>query len=78
MIKRDESDVVNIEFELQTKMFSIVLSFEELIIHLQPVVRLTWGLDQNVAFKMDKCFILKKQMKIADMWLILLDKLHKT
>ena len=67
MIKGNESDVGNIDFELQAKRgvkflcFTLFLNFTELFISLQPFVRLRWGLDQNVAFSMDKGFILKKQ-----------------
>ena len=55
MIKGNESDVGNIDFELQAKrgdkfLFYIVFKFKELFISLQPDVRLRWGLDQNVAF----------------------------
>ena len=35
-------------------MFYIVFEFKELLISLQPDVLLQWGLDQNVAFLMDK------------------------
>ena len=34
-------------------VFHIVLNFKELVISLQPDVRLRWGLDLNVAFEMD-------------------------
>ena len=56
MIKGNESDVKNIDFELQTKTgdkflyFTLFLSFKELFISLKPDVRLRWGLEQNVAF----------------------------
>ena len=42
-------------------MFYIVFDFKELFISLQPEVQLRWGLDQDVAFYMDKWFILKNQ-----------------
>ena len=35
-------------------MFSIVYEIKELIISQQPNVRLTLGLDQNIAFLMNK------------------------
>ena len=56
MIKGNESDVRNIDFELQAKIghkclcIILFLIFKELVISLQPDVRLRWGLDQNVAF----------------------------
>ena len=56
MIKGNESDVGNIDFEIQTERgdkfvcFILFLSFKELFISLQPDARLRWGLDQNVAF----------------------------
>ena len=56
MIKGNESDVKNIDFELQAKrgnkflMFCIVFEFNELFISLQPDVRLRWGLDQTIVF----------------------------
>ena len=56
MIKGNESDVGNIDFELQAKIdneflcFTLFLNFTELFISLQPDVRLRWPLDQNVAF----------------------------
>ena len=70
-----------INFEIQAwrgdkfLCFTLFLSFKELFISPQPDVRLRWGLDQNVAFKMDKWFIFKKttKLKIANMWLIPLD-----
>ena len=45
----------------QILMFFIVFKFQRMIISLQPDVRLRWGLDQNVAFSMDKWLILKTQ-----------------
>ena len=42
-------------------MFYIVFEVKELFISLEPDVWLRWDLDQNVAFKMDKGFILKNQ-----------------
>ena len=69
-IKGNESDVRNIGFELQAKRgnkflcFYIVFEFKELFISLQPDVQLRWGLDQNVAFLMDKWFTLKNQIWI--------------
>ena len=56
MIKRNESDVGNNDFEIQAKIvdkllcFTLFLNFTELFISLQPDVRFRWGLDQNVAF----------------------------
>ena len=56
MIKGNESDVGNIDFELQAKIghkclcILLIMNFKELVISLQPDVRLRWGLDQNVAF----------------------------
>ena len=47
-------------FELQAKRgdkflcFTLFLNFTELLICPQPDIRLKWGLDQNVAFQMDK------------------------
>ena len=51
MIKGNESDVEDIDFELQTKtvdkcLFYIVLNFKEFVISLQPDVRLRLGLHQ--------------------------------
>ena len=60
MIKGNESDVGNIDFELQTKIgdkclcIILFLNGKELVISLQPDVQLRWGLDQNVGFLMDK------------------------
>ena len=57
MIKGNESDDGNIDFELQAnkghKCLRILLIFniQELVISLQADVRLRWGLDQTVAFK---------------------------
>ena len=65
MIKGNESDVGNIDFELQAKRggnfscFTLFLSFKGLSISQQPYVQLRWGLNQDVAFKMDKYVILK-------------------
>ena len=42
-------------------MFYIVLNFKEYVISLWPDVRLRWGLDQIIAFKMDKWLNLKAQ-----------------
>ena len=59
MIKGNESDVGNIDFELQAKSgdeflcFTLFRKFKELFISLQPDVPLRWSLDQNVAFYMD-------------------------
>ena len=56
MIKGNESDVDNIDFELQVKRgdkficFTLFLNFTELFISLQPYGPIRWGLDQNVAF----------------------------
>ena len=56
MIKGNESDVGNIDFELQAKRgdkflcFALFFEIKELFISLQPDVQLRWGLDQNVAF----------------------------
>ena len=56
MIKGNESDVGNIDFDLQTKRrdkvlcFTLFLNVKELFISLQPDVELIWGLDQDVAF----------------------------
>ena len=58
----NESDVGNIDFELQAKTghrclcILLFLNFKELGI---SDVRLRWGMDQNVAFLMDKWLILK-------------------
>ena len=35
-------------------IFYIVFEFKEMFVSLQLDVRLRWGLDQNVALKMDK------------------------
>ena len=40
-------------------MFYIVLNFKELVISPQPDVRVSWDLNQNVAFKMDMWIKLK-------------------
>ena len=64
MIKGNESDVANIDFELQAKTddiflcFYIVLKFKELLISLEPDVGSKWGMDQNVGFDMGKQIIL--------------------
>ena len=56
MIKGNESDIRNIDFEVQTKRgdkflcFTLFLNFKELFLFLQPDVRLRWDLEQNVAF----------------------------
>ena len=56
MIKGNESDVGNIDFELQAKRgdkflcFPIAFELKELFIFLQPDVRLRLVLNQNVAF----------------------------
>ena len=56
MIKGNELDVGNIDFELcrlKEVINSYVLhcfEFKELFISLQPDVQLRWGLDQTVAF----------------------------
>ena len=42
-------------------MFSTVFEVKELLISLEPDIWLTWDLDQNVAFQIDKWFILKNQ-----------------
>ena len=48
MIKGNESDVMNIDFELQAKRgdkflcFTLFLNFSELFISLQPHIHLTW------------------------------------
>ena len=71
MIKWKESDIRNIDFELQTKtainayMFYTVLNFKELVISLQPDVWLRWDLDQNVTFKMDGWLKYKNQNRIS-------------
>ena len=55
MIKGNESDVGNTDFELQAKRgdkflcFTLLLNLKEMFISLQPNVQLRWGLDQNVA-----------------------------
>ena len=67
MIKGNESDVGNIDFELLAKRgdkflcFALFFEIKELFISLQPDAQLRWGLDQNVAFSMDKWFIFKNQ-----------------
>ena len=67
MIKRNELEVGNTDFELQDKRgetllcFTLFLNFKKLFISLQLDVLLRCGLDQNVAFLMDKWFILKNQ-----------------
>ena len=56
MIKGNESDVENIDFELQAKRgdkflcFTLFFNFNELFVSLQPDVQLRWGLNQDVAF----------------------------
>ena len=56
MIKGNESEVGNIDFELQTKRgtkflcFTLFFNFKELFISLQPDVRLRRGLEENVVF----------------------------
>ena len=71
MIKRIEAEDVGILiFGYRLKevtnsyVLYIVLEPKELFISLQPDVRLRWGLDENVAFKMDNWFILKNQIWI--------------
>ena len=55
MIKGNESDVGNTDFELQAKRgdkflcFILLLNLKEMFISLQPNVQLRWGLNQNVA-----------------------------
>ena len=55
MIKRNESDVCDIGFEILAKnsvpipLFYIVFSIDKLFITLQPD-QLLWGLHQNEAF----------------------------
>ena len=72
MIKGNESDVRNIDFELQAERCDKFLCFT-LFLKEQPDVLLRWGLDQNVAFLMNKWFIKKSKLNIADVWLIPLD-----
>ena len=52
MMKGNESDVGNIDFELQAYRGDkfIVFKFQRMFISPQPDVRLRWGLNQNVAF----------------------------
>ena len=55
MIKGNESDVGNIDFELQTKRGDVLLCFTLFLTlkncsYLQPDVQLRWGLNQDVAF----------------------------
>ena len=55
IIKRNESDIRNIDFELQAKrgdkfLFYIVFEVKELFIFLELDVWLRWDLDQSVAF----------------------------
>ena len=56
MIKGNESDVENIDLELQAEggdkflCLTLFLNLKEFFISLQPDVRLRWGLDQTVAF----------------------------
>ena len=55
MIKGNESDVGNIDFELQTKTGDVLLCFTLFFTlkncsYLQPDVQLRWGLNQDVAF----------------------------
>ena len=56
MIKGNESDVGNIEFELQAEKgdkflcFTFFFEVKELFISLEEDVRLRRGLDQNIAF----------------------------
>ena len=45
----------------QILMFFIVFKLQRMFISAQPGVRLKWGLDQNVAFWMDKWLMLKTQ-----------------
>ena len=60
MIKGNESDVGNIDLELQAEgsdkflCLTLFLNFKEFFISLQPDVRLGWDLDQNVVFEMNK------------------------
>ena len=62
MIKGNESDVGNIDFEIQAyggdKFLCFTLIWTSIIVQsLQPDVQLRWGLGQNVAFEMDKWFL---------------------
>ena len=54
MIKGNESDVRNINFELQAKrgdkFFTLFLNFKEFPISLQPDIWFRCSLDENVAF----------------------------
>ena len=45
----------------QILMFFIVFKLRRMFISPQPDVWLRWGLDQNVAFLMDKCLMFKTQ-----------------
>ena len=58
-MKRNESNVADIDFEYRLKevAYSHVTLFriyKELFISLQPDIRLQWGLNQNVAFQVDE------------------------
>ena len=56
MIKGNESDVGNIDFEFKPKRgdkfscFTMFLKFVELFLILHSDVQMRWGLDQNIAF----------------------------
>ena len=60
MIKGNESDARNINFEFQAKRgdkflcFTLFLNFTELFVSLQPDVGLRWDLNQNVSFEIEK------------------------
>ena len=75
MIKRNESDVWKIIFELQVqkddKCFTLFLNFKYVFTSLQPDVRLNWSLNQNVASLMVKVVHIENlKLNFADMWLI--------
>ena len=67
MIEKCESEVTNIDFDLNTKKgdkffcFTLYKYVIQLFIFEKPEVCLQWGWNQTVAFEMVKQFILKSQ-----------------
>ena len=76
------SAILILSYRLKEVTNSYVLHYfwtSKMFISLHPDVWLRWDLNQNVAFEMDKWFILKNQkLSIANMWLIPLDHVTYT
>ena len=74
MIKENESDVGNIDFQLKAKRgdkflcFTLFLNFKELFISLQPDVRLRLGFESKCSsFNEQVIYIKKLELNIANM-----------